>query len=65
MEYDYKYGGSYSGVYDFTGTVEKLDRYIGEYSKLVVEGKDVTESYGQIIALLTEMSENIPLYTTR
>lgn len=64
MEYDYKYGGSYSGVYDFTGMVEKLDKYIGEYSKLVVEGKDVTESYGQITALLTEMSENIPLYTT-
>ncbi|MFG6368334.1 MAG: methyl-accepting chemotaxis protein [Lachnospiraceae bacterium] len=63
MGYDYKYGGSYSGVYDFTGMVEKLDRYISDYSKLVVEGKDVTEHYGQIVTLLTEISENIPLYT--
>jgi methyl-accepting chemotaxis protein len=64
MDYDYKYGGSYSGVYDFTGNVEKLDRYISEYSKLVVEGKDITESYGQIEALTSEMAENMPLYTT-
>lgn len=64
MEYDYKYGGSYSGVYDFTENVEKLDRYISEYSKLVVEGKDVTESYSQITVLLTEIANNIPLYTT-
>ncbi|MDE7183995.1 MAG: hypothetical protein K2O40_05850, partial [Lachnospiraceae bacterium] len=41
-----------------------LARYISEYSKLVVEGKDVTESFGQIEALTAEMAENIPLYTT-
>lgn len=64
MAYDYKYGGSYSGAYDFTGNVEKLDRFISEYSKLVVEGKEVAESYRQITDLLTEMAGNIPLYTT-
>ena len=64
MEYEYKYGGSYSGVYGYAGSVEQLDRYMEEYSKLVVEGKDVTEVYGQMEALMDEMEENIPLYTT-
>ena len=64
MEYEYKYGGSYSGVYGYAGSVEQLDRYMEEYSKLVVEGKDVTEIYGQMEALMDEMEENIPLYTT-
>ena len=30
----------------------------------MVEGKDMTESYGQIEALTSEMAENMPLYTT-
>lgn len=64
MEYEYKYGGSYSGVYSYAGSVEQLDKYVDEYSKLVVEGKDVTEIYGQIETLLAEVEANIPLYTT-
>lgn len=64
MEYAYRYGGSYSGVYDYAGSLARLDQYVGTYSKLVVEGKDVAESYGQVEELLAEMAENIPLYTT-
>ncbi|MDE7323485.1 MAG: methyl-accepting chemotaxis protein [Lachnospiraceae bacterium] len=64
MEYEYKYGGSYSGVYGYAGSVEQLDKYMDEYSKLVVEGKSVTEVYGQIETLMAEVAENIPLYTT-
>lgn len=64
MEYAYRYGGSYSGVYDYAGSLARLDQYVGAYSKLVVEGKDVAESYGQVEELLAEMAENIPLYTT-
>ena len=64
MEYGYRYGGSYSGVYDYAGSLARLDQYVSAYSKLVVEGKEVTESYGQIEELFAELEENIPLYTT-
>lgn len=60
----YKYGGSYSGVYAFGEKLELLDRRMGEYSKRVVEGKDVSKEYEDMEALITEMEENIPLYTT-
>lgn len=45
--YDYKYGGAYSGVYRFAENLERLNQYVEDYSKLVVEGKDVAESYAQ------------------
>lgn len=61
--YEYKYGGSYSGIYLFANSLEQLDNYVSAYSKLVVEGKDVTEQYTKIEALITELEENIPLYT--
>ena len=61
--YEYKYGGSYSGIYSFGNSFEQLDNYIGTYSKLVVEGKEVTEQYAKIEALITELEGNIPLYT--
>lgn len=64
MTYDYKYGGAYSGVYSFSGSLEQLDKDVEAYSKLVVEGKDVTEIYTGIEQLITEMETNIPLYTT-
>lgn len=62
--YDYKYGGSISGVYDYAGKVANLDNLVRSYSKLVVEGKDVTENIAQIEALFAEIKENIPYYTT-
>lgn len=64
MTFDYKYGGAYSGAYGFSGSLEQLDNKVGAYSKLVVEGKDVTESYTEIEQLVAEMETNIPLYTT-
>lgn len=64
MTYGYKYGGAYSGVYSYDGSLEQLDKNVGAYSKLVVEGKDVTETYAGIEQLLTEIETNIPLYTT-
>lgn len=64
MTYGYKYGGAYSGAYGFGGSLEQLDKEVESYSKLVVEGKDVTEIYTGIDQLLTEMETNIPLYTT-
>lgn len=49
MTFDYKYGGSYSGVYGFEGSLNTLESDISQYSKLVVEGKDVEESRGKKI----------------
>ena len=60
---EFKYGGSYSNMYKFNTSLENLDRYVSEYSKLVVEGKDVTDAYGMVEALSAEIQENIPLYT--
>lgn len=64
LSYDYKYGGSYSGVYGFQNSLELLDNQVNAYSKLVVEGKDTTDSCAKIEALMAEIEENIPLYTT-
>jgi len=64
LSYDYKYGGSYSGVYNFKNTLELLDNDVNTYSKLVVEGKATAENYVGIEALIAEMEGNIPQYTT-
>ncbi len=64
LSYDYKYGGSYSGVYNFSGNLELLNSDVDTYSKLVVEGKDTAENYAGIETLTAELEENIPLYTT-
>lgn len=63
-DYDYKYGGSYSGVYGFDSNLELLEQYVTEYSKQIVEGKNASENYQQIETLLAEMEKKIPLYTT-
>jgi methyl-accepting chemotaxis protein len=60
----YKYGGAISGVYGFASNLEDLDNKVEAYSKLVVEGKDVTANLAEIEALFTEIGENIPKYTT-
>lgn len=64
LSFDYKYGGSYSGVYSFETSHEQLDSMVNAYSKLVVEGKAVPEDYAKIEALAAELAENIPLYTS-
>ena len=61
---EYKYGGAISGVYAFATNLEDLDKKVETYSKLVVEGKDVTENLSEIEALFAEIEENIPKYTT-
>ncbi|WP_029322412.1 methyl-accepting chemotaxis protein [Butyrivibrio sp. AE3004] len=60
----YKYGGAISGVYGFASKLEELDSLVASYSKLVVEGKDVSSNLTEIEALIAEMGENIPKYTT-
>lgn len=63
-ETEYKYGGAVSGVYGFSGQLGNLNNMIASYSKLVVEGKDVAGSLSEIEALMAEIQENIPKYTT-
>jgi len=53
-----------SGVYNFAGNVDTLDSLVREYSKLVVEGKDVSSNIAEIEALFAESEEYIPKYTT-
>nr|WP_297706313.1 methyl-accepting chemotaxis protein [uncultured Butyrivibrio sp.] len=60
----YKYGGAISGVYGFRSKLDELNSKVASYSKLVVEGKDVTASLSEIEALLNEIENNIPKYTT-
>jgi len=60
----YKYGGSISGVYGFATAVEELDKMVNAYSKLVVEGKDVSSNLTEIEARIAEIETNIPKYTT-
>lgn len=62
--FGYRYGGSISGVYGFAGKVGELDNAVRSYSKLVVEGKDISGKLGEVEALLAELEENIPKYTT-
>ncbi|MCR4960442.1 MAG: methyl-accepting chemotaxis protein [Lachnospiraceae bacterium] len=60
----YKYGGFISGVYGFAGNLDTLDGYVKDYSKLVVEGKDVSADVAKIDALIADLETNIPKYTT-
>ncbi len=60
----YKFGGAISGLFDYNGRLTSLDNEVRNYSKLVVEGKDVTASVAAIEALFAELEENIPAYAT-
>lgn len=63
-DYEYKYGGFISGVYSFADNLSNLDSLVAEYSKLVVEGKDVSSNIAEIEALFDEIESYIPKYTT-
>ena len=63
-DYEYKYGGFISGVYSFADNLSNLDSLVAEYSKLVVEGKDVSSNIAEIEALFAEIESYIPKYTT-
>ena len=60
----FKYGGAVQGVYGFASNLTTLDEMTDKYSKLVVEGKDVTTNLAEIENLFAEIGENIPKYTT-
>lgn len=62
--FEYKYGGAVSGVYNFESNLIHLEELVTQYSKLVVEGKDITENRQEIDELISEIEENIPKYTT-
>lgn len=63
-EFYFQYGGSYSGIYDYKTNLEVLDRDFQNYSLLVIEGAETTESYAAIEQLAAEIRENISVYTT-
>lgn len=63
-EFYFQYGGSYSGIYDYKTNLEVLDRNFQNYSLLVIEGAETTESYAAIEQLAAELRENISVYTT-
>lgn len=58
----YKYGGAISGLYDFEGKLNALDTAVRSYSKLVVEGKDVTAAVNEINTLFKDLEENTQAY---
>ncbi len=60
----YKYGGAISGVYGFSSNLSALNDMVNAYSKMVVEGKDVTSALSEIDAKIAELETNIPKYTT-
>lgn len=59
-----KIGGALSGCYDFGNNLTSLDGMLQSYSKLVIEGRDVTSDLEAINTVLAEMEVNIPKYTT-
>lgn len=62
--FEYKYGGAVSGVYGFESNLTRLEELVTQYSKLVVEGKDITSNRAEIEKLMEEIETNIPKYTT-
>ena len=62
--FEYKYGGALTGRYDFYANSERLVKLVEEYSRLVVEGKDVADIREQIQALLDDIELNIPKFST-
>nr|MCR4588159.1 methyl-accepting chemotaxis protein [Lachnospiraceae bacterium] len=60
----FQYGGAISGVYSFASALDNLDAQVANYSKLVVEGKDVSANLADIETLMAEIEANIPKYTT-
>ena len=62
--FEYKYGGALKGRYDFYANSERLVKLVEEYSRLVVEGKDVADIREQIQAILDDIELNIPKFST-
>ncbi|SFC36320.1 methyl-accepting chemotaxis protein [Butyrivibrio sp. YAB3001] len=64
VDVEVKYGGAVSGVYGFAGRLSDLQNMIKTYTKLVVEGKDISSNLNEIESTINELEENIPKYTT-
>ena len=62
-DYLFKYGGSYSGVYDFNRNLVELDRTFDDYTKLVNEAKEISDCYQTVENYVQDIKKNIPLYT--
>lgn len=62
--FEYKYGGALKGQYDFYANSERLVKLVEEYSRLVVEGKDVADIREQIQAIFDDIELNIPKFST-
>lgn len=62
--FEYKYGGALKGQYDFYENSERLVKLVEEYSRLVVEGKDVADIREQIQAIFDDIELNIPKFST-
>ena len=62
--FEYKYGGAVKGRYDFYESSNQLVKLVEEYSRLVVEGKDVADIREQIQAILDDIALNIPKFST-
>ena len=62
--FEYKYGGALKVRYDFYANSEQLVKLVEEYSRLVVEGKDVADIREQIQAILDDIELNIPKFST-
>ena len=62
--FEYKYGGAVTGVFNFQSELLRLEELMAQYSKLVVEGKDIADNRAEIEELLKNVEESIPKYTT-
>ena len=58
-----KIAAAFNEKYDFAGGLDAVNAAFGEYSKLVAEGKDIEDSAAQLTALLTELTDNLSLYS--
>lgn len=61
--FGYQFGGAVNGLYDFSKNLDLLDDNIRQYTKFVVDGKDVTSSLSTINRLFDELEKNIPAYS--
>lgn len=60
--FGYKYGGAVNGVYGFVNQANSIESKVAEYSRLVVEGKDVSSLIEEINLLMDDLEMNIPKY---
>ncbi len=63
-EHEFRYGGSLTGVYSYANTLSNIDNTVLTYSKLIVEGKDISATLAEIESKFAELERNIPAYTT-